>query len=41
MCDLIKDGIRKGNYHSKLNIRDLKTTKKGNGINIRTSYDEF
>jgi len=41
MCDFIKEGIRKGNHLSKIDVRDIKKTKKGNGLNIWTRYDEY
>ena len=45
MVEFIKEGITKAkmqnSFNPKLNTRDIQATKKGNGINIYTSCDEY
>ena len=41
MCEIIKQGIRKSGKNCNLNEYDLWLSKNGNGINIKTCYDEI
>ena len=41
MCEIIKQGIRRSGKNCNLNEYDLWLSKNGNGINIKTCYDEI